>query len=162
MFCIDENYGIVQDLKHIQVLIRSHEWIISLQLQSWFPFQYLSLNLCLWNNLNKTNVCIISRLCQFCFGHSFLFCFCCYTMYFSKLIHCRSGHCRPISISIWKLWHFFFFLNCVHCLTFKGKIITLQSSVKWNKVCCMQNKRTVILFFVSLNFHFILVSVSVG
>ena len=77
---------------------------------------------------------------QFCFGWK-CFCFRCYKMYFSKLIHCRSGHCWPFQISnqFQSFYTFSSFFDCVHCLTFKGKVITSQCSLKWNEVCRIRN-----------------------
>ena len=58
-FCINENCVILQDVKHIQVLICSHEWIISLQSRSRFSIAVFR-HLCLWHNLNTANVRTIS------------------------------------------------------------------------------------------------------
>lgn len=105
---------------------------------------------------------------QFCF-EQFFFCFFCYKMYFSKLIHYRSSHCQPFSISIPKIEHFLFFVNCVHCVTFKGKIIRSKPQPGGTKfvvyeisiLCSFSYCQLWVLGFKWLNSHFILVSILV-
>lgn len=98
------------------------------------------------------------------------FCFRCYNMYFSKLIHCRSSHCQPISFSVPKIEHFLFFLNCVHCVTFKGKIIHSKAQSGGTKfvayeisiLCSFSHCQLWGLGFKPLNSNFILVSILVN
>ena len=144
---------------HMRVLIHSHKWIISLQLRSRFPLQHLSFILCSWNNLNTANVCNIDRLSVLLW--TFLFCFCCFKMSFSKLIHCKSDHCRPFQIFNLDLGfsesnNVFFFASavsrCTSLNSYTVNPITVGLSKSLISILGSRNQTVKLSFHFSLNF----------